>query len=305
MFGGISAHRSSLARLRTAPGSTRRGASAAQDAVGGGHHHRGRHALVGDVADHEPDAALGQRDEVVEVAADLACRPVVRGDGPTLRRGGLLREELLLDELGDLQLVVDPLAGSRLLGAVPHEVGDADGRRRVAGQVVEQAAVIEAVRTLAAAGPEVQHADQLALGHERHHDLDAGRAHRVEGGRLEVEVLDRDGARVLLQVEEQRVVLGDVERRGGPDRVAGSVVVDVHADAPPARPARLHDGRSRWSSSRPASLSPSRIHSDTCVGCIVSDTTVTSSSASSSRSTWSRTCAAKVSSVRTVSSFSR
>ena len=54
------------------------GGVGAQDAVGGGHHHGGRHALVGDVADHEPDATLGQRDEVVEVAADLPSRPVVR-----------------------------------------------------------------------------------------------------------------------------------------------------------------------------------------------------------------------------------
>ena len=57
----------------------------AQDAVRGGHHHRGGHALVGDVADHEPDATLGQRDEVVEVAADLAGRAVVGRDASTRR----------------------------------------------------------------------------------------------------------------------------------------------------------------------------------------------------------------------------
>ncbi len=90
--------------------------------------------------------------------------------------------------------------------------------RRVAGQVVEQPAVIEAVRTLAAPGSEVQHADELALRHERHDDVDARRAHRVEGRRLQVEVLHRDRLGVLLQVEEQRVVLGHVEGRGRADR---------------------------------------------------------------------------------------
>ena len=114
----------------------------------------------------------------------------------------------------DLQLLVDPLARLRLLRPMAHEVRDADGRRRVAGQVVEQPAVVEAVRPLAAPGPEVQHADELALRHERHDDVDARRAHRVEGRRLEVEVLHRDGAGVLLQVEEQRIVLGHVEGRG-------------------------------------------------------------------------------------------
>ncbi len=60
----------------------------AQDAVRGRHHHRGRHALVGDVADHEPDATLRQRDEVVEVAADLPGRAVVRRDASIPRAPG-------------------------------------------------------------------------------------------------------------------------------------------------------------------------------------------------------------------------
>ena len=100
----------------------------------------------------------------------------------------------------DLQLLVDPLACLCLLGAMAHQVRDPDGRRRVAGQVVEQPAVIEAVRTLAAPRAEVQHADELALRHERHDDVDPRVAHRVEGRRLEVQVLHRDGAGVLLQV---------------------------------------------------------------------------------------------------------
>ena len=43
-----------------------------QDAAGGRHHQRGRHTLVGDVADDEPDPPVGQRNDVVEVTAHLA-----------------------------------------------------------------------------------------------------------------------------------------------------------------------------------------------------------------------------------------
>ena len=55
---------------------------AAQDAVGPGHDQRSRHALVGDVADDDPDPPVGQLHEVVEVATDRAGRPVVGGDLP-------------------------------------------------------------------------------------------------------------------------------------------------------------------------------------------------------------------------------
>ena len=99
-----------------------------------------------------------------------------------------------------------PLALLRLLRSMADEVRDPNGRGRVAGQVVEEAPVVEAVRPLAPPGSEVQHADELSLRHERHDDVDPRLADRVEGGGLEVEILHRDGAGVLLQVEEERVV---------------------------------------------------------------------------------------------------
>ncbi len=77
--------------------------------------------------------------------------------------------------------------------------------------MVEQPAVIEAVRTLAAPGPEVQDADELPLGHERDDHLHRRRPHRVQSRRVEVELAEPDGARVLLEVQEQRIVLGHVE----------------------------------------------------------------------------------------------
>ncbi len=95
------------------------------------HDQRGRDALVGDVADHEHDPPVGQRDEVVEVSADRPGRAVERGDVP-----------LLLDDLRDLQLLLDPLplAGFGLL--LPDQLADPHRRGRVAGQRVEQPQVV-------------------------------------------------------------------------------------------------------------------------------------------------------------------
>ena len=42
-----------------------------------GHEQGGRHALAGHVAEHDAEAASGQRNEVVVVAADLQGRLVV------------------------------------------------------------------------------------------------------------------------------------------------------------------------------------------------------------------------------------
>ncbi len=86
----------------------------AQHAPRGRHHHRGGDALVGHVADDDGDLPVGQLEEVVEVAADLAGRLVVRGDLPAGQVGQLAREEVLLDQRRDLELLLDPLARPRL-----------------------------------------------------------------------------------------------------------------------------------------------------------------------------------------------
>ena len=83
----MSGHISSLTRPSTSPGETIALRRRAQHAPRRGHHHRGRHALVGDVADHDADLAVRQLDEVVEVAADLARGPVVGGDCQPGRSG--------------------------------------------------------------------------------------------------------------------------------------------------------------------------------------------------------------------------
>ena len=158
----------------------------AQDAPGRRHHHRRRHALVGDVADHDPEP-VRQVEEVVEVAADLAGRRVVRRDRPAGNVGQVLRQEVLLDQRRDAELLLDPLARARL-GLLPaHELRDLERRRGLRRERVEQLAVVRRVLLPRQPGPEVEHADELALGDERRDELDARLAELHERRRVELE----------------------------------------------------------------------------------------------------------------------
>ena len=56
-----------------------------------------------------------------------------------------------------------------------HELADPERRRGLRGQVVEQPPVVGRVRLVGEAGPEVEHADQLALADERHDERHARR----------------------------------------------------------------------------------------------------------------------------------
>ena len=139
------------------------------------HHERCGYALVGDVADHEADLPVVQRDEVVEVAAHLAGRAVVGVDLPAGEVGQRARQEVLLDQLGDLQLLLEALAAADLGLLLAHELADAHGRRRLRGEALEQPAVVARVLLVGEPRAEVEQADQLALGDERHDELDARR----------------------------------------------------------------------------------------------------------------------------------
>src|SRR5919198_5738576 len=191
-----------------------------QDRVGGGHDQRGRHPLVGDVPDHDAEQAVGQLDEVVEVAADLAGRPVKRGQVPAGQLGQVPRQEPLLDELGDPQLLLDalPLADLGLLLA--DQLGHPHRRGGVAGQVVQQLAVVGGVLRLAAARAEVEQADELALADQRDHQPDAGVAQAGQRRRVELQRADVNRPGGAGEVRDQRVVGGDLDRRhvdqGGP-----------------------------------------------------------------------------------------
>ena len=131
-----------MARARTAPGVDEPRRLGAKDRVGAGHDQRRGHALVGDVADDDPDPALAEVDEVVEVAADDAGRAVVRGDLPLGKLRQLARQELLLDQLRDLELLLVALALGGLGGLLPDQLGDPDRRRGLGRERGEEAPVV-------------------------------------------------------------------------------------------------------------------------------------------------------------------
>ena len=196
---------------RTGRGQFGRGRS--KQRMRAGHDQRCRDALVGDVADDDHDAAVAQRDEVVEVAAHLPCRPVERGHGPARQIGQLLGQELLLDELRDLEFLLDALALAGFGLLLEHQLADPDRGRCVTGEGVEQVPVVGRVVALGKPGPEMQQADQFARRDEGDDEHDTGRPHRREAGGVEHQVGDVDRAVGALAVAQDRVVLRDVERR--------------------------------------------------------------------------------------------
>jgi hypothetical protein len=89
-----------------------------------------------------PALRVGQRDDVVEVAADLARGPVVGGDLPPGEVGQLARQEVVLDQPRDLELVHEALTRGRLGLLLSHELADAQRGCGLGGEVVEQLAVV-------------------------------------------------------------------------------------------------------------------------------------------------------------------
>ncbi len=150
--------------------------------MGPGHDQCRGDALVRHVADGDPDAPIRHLDEVVEVATDRAGRAVVRRDLPLRQLRELARQELLLDEGRDAELLGEAFLLGRLVGLLAHELRDADGGRGLGGERRQQAAVVRGVLLLAQARAQVERADQLALRHERDHQGDAGFSEFANGG---------------------------------------------------------------------------------------------------------------------------
>ena len=204
-----------LARRVTAAG------LGAQDGVGPSHDQGRRDALVGHVADGDPDAAAGHLDEVVEVTTDSAGRTVVRGDLPLGQVRELARQELLLDEGRHPHLLVEALSFGRLVGLLADELRDADGRCGLRGERREEPAVVGRVVLLGEPRPEVEGPDQLALRNERHDQGDTGGAQIRDRRRVEFELRQFHRAGRRLEVGEQRIGFRDVHRdRVGTGRIA-------------------------------------------------------------------------------------
>ena len=106
-----------------------------QHAAGGRHHERRRDALVGHIADDQAHSAVRQRDHVVEVAADLARRPVVGGHLPARQVRQLLGEEVLLDQPRHLKLLLEALAGGSLGFLLAYELADPQRRGGLAARL--------------------------------------------------------------------------------------------------------------------------------------------------------------------------
>ena len=126
----------------------------------------------------------------------------------------LARQELLLDERRDAELLGQALAIGGLLGLLADQLRDADRGRGLGGERGQQAPVVGRVVLLREARAEVQRADQLPLRDQRHDQGDAGGPQCVHRGRAQLEARDVHGTGGRLEIGQQRVVVGDVDGDG-------------------------------------------------------------------------------------------
>src|SRR5438093_2789740 len=217
--------------------------------------------MPGDVADDQRDLSVGELDEVVEIAAHFARGAVERRDLPTRELRYPLRKELLLDELRDAHLLLETLAGPDLDLLLAHELRDPDRGRRLTCQLVEKPAVFARIFLVGEARAELEEPDQLALADERDDQPRAARAERLDGGRVELELVKTDRTARLSEIGEERVVWGDVDGRpfGRLASRGGCRALHIHIfrrggakpDHPPERPRPGHHSSSFLSAARP------------------------------------------------------
>ncbi len=180
---GISGSSRALARARISPGESLRLASARRIECVRAMTSAAGTPLSVTSPTAMPDAPAGHLDEVVEVATDRPRRAVVGGDLPLRQARQLARQELLLDQGRDAHLLLQALALGGFVRLLADELGDADRGRGLGGERREEPAVVGRVVLLREPRAEVERADQLALGDERHDQRHAGRrAARVTAG---------------------------------------------------------------------------------------------------------------------------
>ena len=161
----------------------------------------------------KPTRPSGQLDEVVEVAAHLAGRPVVGGDAASRAARAALGQEVLLDQPGDLELLLDALARARLGLLLAHELADPQRRRRLRGQVLEQPRSSHEYSCSDSRGPRLSTPISSPWVTSGTTSLTPAARSSLERGRVELEPVDVDGAGRALEVGEQRVVRRDLDRR--------------------------------------------------------------------------------------------
>ena len=75
--------------------------------VGDGHHQSGGHPVAGGIAEEDGQAAVVERNEIVDVAADRVGDPVVGGDLVRIRLRRRLRDQIGLQVARELQLIAE------------------------------------------------------------------------------------------------------------------------------------------------------------------------------------------------------
>ena len=168
----------------------------------GRHEQRGGDPLARHVGECHGEAAAGEREPVVVVAADDARRAGAAEDLEPRHVGELGREDLALDRRGDLDLPLDPLLLDRL--AVEPRVLEGDGGlRREHGQRPQVVRLEGADRAAAALLlGDGEDADPAILGPHRHGE------HRDPGARGGGE--PRRERRPVGGIEEERLAGGDL-----------------------------------------------------------------------------------------------
>ncbi len=214
----------------------------------GCHHECGRDTLAGHIAEHQAHRAVLERQNVVEIAADLARGLIIRRQLPAGIGGYLLGQEGALDLLRGAQLLGDALALAHLRLLLVYQLRHADRRRALCREGVEQRALFASVildyrrtrshddqpeqakqacpieewlheprRALSGgtqARTQQKQPEQHSLTRQRHYDLHTVSAQIPHERRIDPHPIELQRGGVLQCVGQERVVIGNDHRRG-------------------------------------------------------------------------------------------
>src|SRR6185369_3183514 len=147
-----------------------------KDRAADGHEERGRDALAGDVADDDAEVRVVDREEVVEVSADLAGREHLGEELEVRATREGTRQDRLLDAARDVELAADReellaiarrlLEGEVLLLQLRVHAGILDGDGDAAGERFEEGELIVGEARGISRVHDLDHADRSLMGSE-------------------------------------------------------------------------------------------------------------------------------------------